>query len=220
MALSSFFLLAFLVLFVDVLKDARLMCSADPTDGFTSVPLTEHNFEIQKPYDKPLDQRYSYKHGVRKLWVYSDDKPHDPTSMTKPRTEIRISGLDYSSGVWQFEGYGYVPNGTTGVSIIQIHGAAMGATTLMLRVYNSDLKYYRADVLITDIYNKWIRYNVIHNVDEGMVFVFIDGIQKFEVKDHGPGDLYFKCGVYEQDNASYYMESRWKKIKIYKKCVL
>ncbi|GMP79849.1 hypothetical protein CsSME_00035201 [Camellia sinensis var. sinensis] len=35
-------------------------------------------------------KRYSYDNGVRKLWVYADDKPHDPTSSTQPRTEIRI----------------------------------------------------------------------------------------------------------------------------------
>ncbi|XP_077249316.1 citrate-binding protein-like [Tasmannia lanceolata] len=203
--------------FVGVLKEAHLVFSADPTDGFTNVPLTEWNFQLQKPYDKPLSQRYSYKNGVRRLWVYSDDKPLKPTSNTLPRTEIRIRGDDYSSGVWQFEGHGFVPNGTSAVSIIQIHGAAKGATTLQLRVYNGDIKYYRYDVVTRDVYDKWIRYNVIHNVDEGKVFVFINGIQKFEVKDQGPGDLYFKCGVYANINASFYMESRWKGIKIYKK---
>lgn len=38
-----------------------------------------------------------------------------------PRTEIRITGYDYSLGVWQFEGHAYVPKGTSGVTIVQIH---------------------------------------------------------------------------------------------------
>ena len=63
---------------------------ADPTEGFTNVPLTEYNFEIQRPYDIPLNQRYSYENGTRRLWVYADDKPHNPNSHTMPRTEIRI----------------------------------------------------------------------------------------------------------------------------------
>lgn len=29
-----------------------------------------------------------------------------------------VPGHDYSSGVWQFEGYGYVPSGTSGVSVM------------------------------------------------------------------------------------------------------
>ncbi|KAI8005300.1 Citrate-binding protein [Camellia lanceoleosa] len=31
-----------------------LFCSADPTDGFILVPLTEKNFGLQKPYNVPL----------------------------------------------------------------------------------------------------------------------------------------------------------------------
>lgn len=67
-----------------------MLCGADPLDGFTNVPLTEANFELQKPYNVPLDKRYSFEHGVRRLWVYADDKPHELGSQTQPRTEIRI----------------------------------------------------------------------------------------------------------------------------------
>lgn len=127
-------------------------------------------------------------------------------------------GLDYSSGVWQFEGYGFVPNGTSGATIAQIHGAAHGATTLILRIYNGDMRYYSSDVVATGLYDRWFRLNVIHDVDGGMVTVFVDGVEKYKTKDKGPGDLYFKCGVYAAPvNISYYMESRWRDIKIYKK---
>ena len=67
-----------------------LQSSADPTDGFTNVPLTEANFEIQRPYNVPLDERYSFENGIRKMWVYANDKPHSPNSETQPRTEVRI----------------------------------------------------------------------------------------------------------------------------------
>lgn len=63
----------------------------DPTEGFTSLPLTQSNLAVQRPYDVPVDQRYSFKDGVHTLWVFDTDKPHTPTSATKPRTEIRIS---------------------------------------------------------------------------------------------------------------------------------
>lgn len=37
--------------------------------------------------------------------------------------------------MWQFEGHGYVPNGTSGVNIMQVFGATPPrATTLMLSV--------------------------------------------------------------------------------------
>ncbi|KAL3737199.1 hypothetical protein ACJRO7_026030 [Eucalyptus globulus] len=191
---------------------------ADPIDGFTIVPLTESNFEIQKPYDKLLEGRYSFTDGIRRLWVYADDRPHEPDSKTMPRTEIRIRGLDYSSGVWQFEGYGFVPNGTSGAIVLQIHGGMGHATTLILRMYEGDIRYYLHDLIATNLYDKWFRVNVIHNRDQGIVEVYLDGTLKLVTQDRGPGDLYFKCGVYAAPpNVSYYMESRWKDIKIYKK---
>ncbi|GFS37508.1 hypothetical protein Acr_00g0052330 [Actinidia rufa] len=203
---------------VSISSNIWVLGGADPTDGFTLVPLTDRNIGLQKPYNMPLDDRYSYNDGVRSLWVYTNDKPFYKGSGTRPRTEVRIKGYDYSSGVWQFEGYAYVPKGTSGVTIMQIHGARKGATTLQLRIYNGDMKYYKFEVVDTDMYDKWFRLNVIHNVDEGMLTVFIDGVKKFVKNDQGPGDLYFKCGVYAAPaNSSNYMESKWKNIKIYKK---
>ncbi|KAK9903641.1 hypothetical protein M0R45_001064 [Rubus argutus] len=182
--MNSFYYKCLCLLLLSFFKDHHL-CSADPTDGFTLVPLTEDNFKLQKPYNEPLDDRYSYKDGVRSFWIYNNDKPFKAESTTRPRSELRISGHDYSSGIWQFEGYAYVPSGTSGVTIVQIHGATEGATSLQLRME---------------------------------IIVFIDGVQKFVVKDQGPGDLYFKCGVYAAPfNSSHYMESRWKEIKLYKK---
>ncbi|CAK9134695.1 unnamed protein product [Ilex paraguariensis] len=130
-----------------------------------------------------------------------------------------MQGLDYSSGVWQFESCGFVPNGTSGACIVHIHGASHGATTFMLTINYGDLRYYSGQLVATDMYDKWFRVNLIHDVDGEKVTLFIDGVQKFETKDRGPGDdLYFKCGVYAaRKNISYSMESRWKDIKIYKK---
>ncbi|KAJ7945296.1 citrate-binding protein-like [Quillaja saponaria] len=190
----------------------------DLTQAFTSLPLNHSNLVVQRPYDVPEDQRYSFIDGVHKLWVYSTDKSHTNTSKTDPRTEIRIHGYDYSSGVWQFEGYGYVPSGTSGVCIMQIFGAYPHATTLMLRVYNGSLSYYRTTVLMPYIYDRWFRLNVIHDVDASNVKVYIDECLLYETKGRGGTFHYFKFGVYSENNRSYYMESCWKGIKILKKC--
>ncbi|KAJ3693298.1 hypothetical protein LUZ60_008778 [Juncus effusus] len=188
-------------------------CNGDPTDGFTAVDLTEADFDLQSPYNLPQTDRYSFKNGIRKLWVYSNDKPHDRTTQTKPRTEIRMKGYDYSDGIWQFEGHGYVPSGTTGVSIMQIFGAASHATTFMLHTYNGQLWYYHQSLIEDNIYDRWFRLNVIHKVGEN-VTVFIDGVLKFVADDRGGESHYFKFGVYTQNDSSDYMESRWKDVKI------
>ncbi|KAJ4751478.1 Citrate-binding protein [Rhynchospora pubera] len=188
----------------------------DPTDGFSPVPLKEGNFKLQKPYNVDPNKRYSFKNGVRRLWVYSNDKPLNRKSHTKPRTEIKITGYNYSEGVWQFEGFGYIPNGTTGVSIMQIFGATGHATSFMLHVYDGQLKYYDEKVIKDHIYDKWFRVNVIHTVGEN-IKVFINGIKKYVANDRGGKDHYFKFGVYTQKDSSRYMESRWKNVQIYKK---
>ncbi|KAL5714916.1 hypothetical protein ACHQM5_016817 [Ranunculus cassubicifolius] len=199
----------------------QVICSRPihPTRGFISLPIHNSTLAIQRPYDIPECERSSYVNGVHKLWVYSTDKPHSLISQTRPRSEIRITGYDYSSGVWQFEGYGYVPSGTSGVCIMQVFGASSPhATTIMLRVYNGSLTYYQEQVLVPDIYDRWFRLNVIHDVGASKVKVFIDRVLKLEVDGRGGKSHYFKCGVYAQNNASHYMESRWKRIKVLKKC--
>ncbi|KAI3451042.1 hypothetical protein Pfo_007707 [Paulownia fortunei] len=197
----------------------------DPTKGFIPQHLNKSNLVIERPYNVPVNQRYSFKDGVHKLWVFKTDKPHNPGSKTNPRTEIRIRGYNYSSGVWQFEAYGYVPSGTSGVCVMQVFRCRPPhapkpphATTLMLRVYDGTLTYYRAPVIVPNIYNRWFKLNVIHDVEANKLKVYIDGFLKYE----GPGRggvrfHYFKCGVYAQNDDSDYMESRWKNIRVLKK---
>ncbi|XP_059309966.1 citrate-binding protein-like [Lycium ferocissimum] len=118
-------------------------------------------------------------------------------------------GHDYSSGVWQFEANGYVPSGSSCVSIMQIFGASPTSTTLLLRVYNGDLTYYR-EVIERNIYNRWFRLNVIHDDGASKLKAYTNGILKHEASGRGGDHHYFKFGVYAQDNESDRMESRWK----------
>ncbi|XP_057740243.1 citrate-binding protein-like, partial [Arachis stenosperma] len=192
--------------------------SLSPTAGFTQLPLDHKDIEIQRPYDVPESARYSFVNGVHKMWVYSSDKTHSKNSRTNPRTELAIKGYDYSSGVWQFEAQGFVPRDTSGVCVMQIFGASrLRATTLMIRAYKGSLSYYRSPVLAPNIWNRWFKLNVIHDVDASTVKIYIDGIFVHEAAGHGGASHAFKCGVYSQNDASHYMESRWKGIKVFKK---
>ncbi|XP_077239692.1 citrate-binding protein-like [Tasmannia lanceolata] len=217
---SSLLAVSIFTIFLCIYHKAIGWAPSNPTEGFVSLPLNSSNFQIQKPWNLPENQRYRFIDGIHWFWVFSTDQPLSRNSNTKPRSEIRISGYDYSSGVWQFEGYGYVPNGTSGVSIMQLFRAKNANTTLMIRVYDGKLMYYRREILVPYIYDEWFRLNVIHDVGAGKVSIFINGILKLEFNDSGGTFHYFKCGVYAQGDDSYYMESRWKGIKVLKKCDL
>ncbi|KAF2293155.1 hypothetical protein P3X46_018382 [Hevea brasiliensis] len=194
----------------------------DPTQGFAELPFNSSYYYIQKPYDLDVSKRYSFVNGTHQLWVYSTDKPLARSSPTRPRTEVIINGYNYTSGVWQFEGNAYVPSGTSGVCIMQVFGADPNATittTLMLRVYSGNLTYYTDPVIVPQIYDRWFRVNVIHDMDASNVKVYVDGFLSYQGSGRGGAFHFFKFGVYAQKNDSDYMESRWKEIKIFKKIV-
>ena len=128
-----------------------------------------------------------------------------------------MQGYEYSSGIWQFEGCGFVPNGTSGTSIAQIHRTTGAATVLMLMAVNGQLKFYHRAVVEPNIYDRWMRINVIHDVDANKMTVFIDGVQKLELEGNGPNTFYFKCRVYGQIDETSYMESRWRDIRVLRK---
>ncbi|XXG65141.1 hypothetical protein AAC387_Pa05g2920 [Persea americana] len=87
---SYFFLALFFYSVLIQLSSQKAVGASDPTDGFIPLPLNSSNFDIQRPYNVPVRRRYSFIHGVHRLWVFSTDKPHSLASKTSPRTEIRI----------------------------------------------------------------------------------------------------------------------------------
>jgi hypothetical protein len=132
----------------------------------------------------------------------------------------RAQGHDYSSGVWQLEGYGYVPAGTSGASVMLIHNEDAGAkaTTLMLHVYNGTLRYYSGEAVEDGIYDRWFRLNVVHDVDASTIAVYVDGRRKLGASVIPSKSYYFKFGVYMQHHdVSPLMESRWRNITVYMK---
>ncbi|KAF0889200.1 hypothetical protein E2562_022459 [Oryza meyeriana var. granulata] len=192
----------------------------NPTAGFVKVDLTDGDFQVQRPYNVPESRRFRYRDGVRTFWVYDNDKPFNTATHTNPRTEVRLRGHDYSSGVWQFEGYGYVPSGTSGVSVMQIHNeeGAEHATILMLHVYHGVLRFYDGPAIEGAIYDRWFRLNVIHDATASTVAVYVDGDRKFSTDVIPSKSYYFKFGVYMQHRDwSRCMESQWTNVTVYTK---
>ncbi|MBA0643581.1 hypothetical protein Goklo_027856 [Gossypium klotzschianum] len=92
-----------------------------------------------------------------------------------------------------------------------------GATTIMLRVYSAKLTVYRSPTVLENVYNRWFKVNVIHDVGASNVKVYIDGVQRYEGSGAGGNNHYFKFGVYAEDGASHRVESRWRQIRVLRK---
>ncbi|KAG5611278.1 hypothetical protein H5410_022559 [Solanum commersonii] len=138
------------------------------------------------------------------------------TTLTSIHVDKPLSGYDYSSGIWQFEGNFYVPSGLSRMSIMQVFGGSPSATNLMLRDYDGNLYYYKEKIIESNIYNKWYKVNVIHDVGASKLKVYINRIHKHEASRRSGDQHYLKFGVYTQNNEANYMESHWSSIKLYK----
>ena len=187
----------------------------DPTAGWTLQPL---HYSIQFPYNLRQADRYAFvaTNDTHHFWVFSNDLPHAQISHTLPRTEMRVEG-DYTSGQHQFEADMMIPPGTSNVSLVQVFGGSLRghSTSLQIRVYDGQLKYYNDFVLRPNICGKWLHLNVTHDVATHAIRIFIDYKLVMTVADNGGKSWYFKCGVYGQEGMSREMEAYFRNVKLY-----
>jgi hypothetical protein len=155
----------------------------DGSDGIESSPGSTTN-------KKNEGASYSNSGGIETFSLF------DPISN---RCERRMRN-EYTSGRWQFEGEVRVSAPTNNESIMQVFGGTSGATTQMIRAYNSGggtIKKVPGSVtLATGVHGKWIRINVIHDVGANVVRTYVDGQLKATGDGEAPAKWYHKYGVY------------------------
>jgi hypothetical protein len=208
--------------FVAMIGIAQTAAQADPTTGFTLLPV---NFQMQKPYNIPLAQRYSFdsRTNTHHCWVYNTDQPFSEGNTTDPRTEMRFNP-DYTTATtqMQYEADIMVPAGTDNVSIFQIHvgdaqSGTYGSTSFMLFAYNGALRYYDSTVIMNNPFGKWFHLNVIHNTSTHEVMVYINNVLKntFAEGSLGASDWYFKCGVYGQSGQTALTQAYYRNVHLW-----
>jgi hypothetical protein len=102
--------------------------------------------------------------------------------------------------------------------LIHNEEGAAHATVLMLHVYDGVLSFYDGAAVEADIYDRWFRLNVVHDVAASTVAVYVDGRRKFGASVIPSDSYYFKFGVYMQhQDQSSCMESRWTNVTLYTK---
>jgi hypothetical protein len=161
--------------------------------------------------------RHTVTDGVDHFYVLDSDPSTFPGRDSGCRAEARVYN-DYSSGQRQFAADLLIEPGTNNVSVFQIFGNTGHATTCMIwATRNGCLSHYGGEVLATDIYNRWIHLNVIHDVDSGVIEIYIDGKLTATYHDSGPHKHYFKFGVYRQRNMGERSGVFYKNVHFYAK---
>jgi hypothetical protein len=119
------------------------------------------------------------------------------------RVEIRVNN-DYITGTHQFEGYltFYQPSseasGYTITTCSQDFGAATHASWKLEAATDNggDLEGENVSIL-TGIYGQTHRINIIHDMNQTRIYVFVDGSLLYNQPDQGGTNHYTKFGMYQ-----------------------
>jgi hypothetical protein len=192
--------------------------AAGPTTGWTDTSWT---YTVHKPYNLSLSSRFKYTSGVWYTWVYKTDQcfqsPCSPTD--GKRTELRWNN-NYTSDQHMGEFSTWNVAGTHEATVIQVFGGATSATASQVRSFTDaggTYKRYGSEVLATGINNKWTNIKMEHDADAGTVKIWVaDQLIRTDA-DRGDNTHYFKCGVYVGTISSTYSETRYNRLKYWRK---
>jgi hypothetical protein len=182
------------------------------SEFFDSQIDGEHTFIRQVPrhYLSPDGScAYTNAEGVEEFRIFTN---------RCSRVEVRVQN-DYhapASGR-QFEGDVMLLPPTGHESLVQIFGANDHATLFMLHGDSAEggsLRHYDREVLATNVYNTWVRVNVIH-IPGQFVQVYLNGEFKGQWWDNSEDHShYFKYGCYgtlDSETAGV----KWRNVKFF-----
>jgi hypothetical protein len=195
--------------FEPVPPEVKMECPEDPTQGFTEY---QDSFVVQRPYDLPAKDRFSYDNGIYTAWVLPNDKSHATWSGTHSRTETRFS--DLKTGEHLFSADAMVEAGSENVCIQQFKGA-LGPLGTYLRVNGGTLHQLGGDTVATGIYGKWINIKVAWDIPSGTGRVWINNCLKTTVHGTKGSTWYFKFGTYTCNSAK--CTAHFKNVHLYQK---
>lgn len=172
----------------------------DPaTAGLTRYTDT---FSVQHPYDLPASARFSVTGGVYNAWVLHGDKPHEPTSATGPRTEMRWAG-NWTGTEHLWEGDVLVDPGTDGTCVMQIKANADGEAVYVNVQHGGNLYDGPHTLLATHLWGSWFHLAADFDPASGGVRIWVNHalVHTGRVVRSGSTQWYFKNGVYNVNGA-------------------
>jgi len=157
---------------------------------------------VQKPWDLPVSDRFSFANGIYTFWVYGTDQPLSQGSGTGPRTEARVATWSDQTRDNMFEGDALLITqqkyclhqikSNTGGEPVYIQVASPGYADGTIRQGGG------TQVLGTPGLNKWFHLNTFFNPVTGARGVWYNGVRVLgDGSPNASRDFYFKFGVYD-----------------------
>ena len=208
----------------------EMQCPGDPTEGWTEY---KDSFNVQRPYNVPINTRFSIIGGIYNFWVFPNDAPHSPTANGRnPRTEARYGGThdaatgrNFTTGNRMYSADILIERNAVNSAFMQIHTTADGGGPIGIRmqsngdiVNNGSLTVVQGSSVAGGLVDKWFNFKASLNADTQEVKIYINNCLKSTYKGpRGDGNFYFKNGVYFCKTSQNGCFSHYKNIHLYKK---
>jgi hypothetical protein len=193
--------------------EVTMACPGDPLAGFVEYKDT---FQVGRPYDVPLNTRFSMDNGIYTFWVQKNDKPQKTdTTALNPRTEARFAQT-FTTGVRAFSGDLYLERTANGSVVMQVHTTTTGIGPVYLHAEGNALA--GSSVKSADIpgglYENWFNLKVIIDAATTESKIFINNcLETTQKGTRGNGIDYFKFGIYHCGSAV--CRDRYKNVHVY-----
>jgi hypothetical protein len=192
-----------------------MACPGDPTEGFVEYTDT---FHVERPYNVPINTRFSIDGGIYNFWVHSNDKPHSTTTRAKnPRTEARWS-QNFTSGIRMWSADMMLEDNTNHSVVMQVHTTTTGIGPVYLHVEGDAIagSTIKASDIPGGLFNNWFNLKVMINAATTESHIYVNNCLITTQKGtRGNGVDYFKCGVYHCGSAE--CRDHFKNIHLYQK---
>jgi len=219
----------------------QMDCPGDPTQGWTEY---RESFHIERPYNVPINTRFSIVGGIYNFWVFPPDFPHAPNAGGRnPRTEATygctqdiaakitdnsiVSGIcPFSKGQRMYSADMLIENNAVGSAIMQIHATANGGPVGLRIMSNSNMVNNGSLTVVNGssvpggLLGKWFNFKVSLDTSNVQVKVYINNCLKSTYDGSGArgnGQYYFKNGVYFCKTSKDGCFSHYKNLHFYQK---
>ena len=217
----------------------QMTCPDDPTQGWTEY---QDSFHVERPYNVPINTRFSIVGGIYNFWVFPPDNPHHPMAGGRnPRTEATYGGTHdkatvpggtstvarigyFSTGQRMYSADMLIEENAVGSAIMQIHSTANGGPVGLRimpngnMVNNGSLTVVTGSTVPGGLIGKWFNFKVSLDTASMRVQIFINNCLKSTFTgSRANGRHYFKNGVYFCRTSQNGCFSRYKNVHLYKK---